>query len=356
MTKVVSFQIDYYQCLTEEAHLVSDLPSFAHDFTHLFQLYRNMVFVRLYDEQVIALQRTGQMGTFASSLGQEAIGAGTGHAMNGDDVLVPCFRESGVFFFRGYRVRDQLRYWGGDERGMAASEMGDDLPMCVPISTHTTQAAGVAYAIKYRKQQRAVVCMLGDGATSKGDFYESINLAGVWDLPVVYVINNNQWSISVPRSEQSRAETLAQKAIAAGIPGIQVDGNDVIAVRHVVDQALERARMGQGATVIEALSYRLCHHTTADDANRYRPDGELEHYQKFDPIERMKRYLIAEHGWSDGQDEALIESCKEEIEQEIKAFLAEAPQPASSMFDYLYETLPKELVAQREDLLSREVD
>jgi len=239
---------------------------------------------------------------------------------------------------------------------MAAPEMGQDLPICVPISTHTTQAAGVAYAIKYRQQPRAVLCMLGDGATSKGDFYESINVAGVWSLPVVYVINNNQWSISVPRSAQSEAETLAQKAVAAGIPGIQVDGNDVIAVRNSVSEALARARDGKGATIIEALSYRMCHHTTADDATRYRPEGEMDNYQKLDPIDRLKRYLIAEHGWSDGQDAALIEECTSEIEQEIQLFRNQPPQSAVSMFDYLYEKLPKDLISQRDDLLSREVE
>ncbi len=354
MNQSRSFKVEYHQFLDPDGEPTGSLPPLAEDTETLHALYKNMIYTRLYDERAIALQRTGRIGTFASSLGQEAVGAGVGHAMRSEDVIVPSFRENGALLFRRFRVRDLLLYWGGDERGMANPDLGDDFPICVPISTHTTQAAGVAFAIKYRKQPRVVVCLLGDGGTSKGDFYEAINLAGVWNLPLVFVVNNNQWAISVPRSLQSRSETLAQKAIAAGIPGIQIDGNDPLAVRHYVAEAIEQARGGGGPTLIEAISYRLCHHTTADDATRYRSDEELEAHRKLDPVPRLKKFMEARQIWSDEQETTLIRECKAEIEQEVQHYLDSAPANPQSMFDSLYAELPQELHQQRQSLPDKE--
>ncbi|WP_428607646.1 pyruvate dehydrogenase (acetyl-transferring) E1 component subunit alpha [Sedimenticola sp.] len=356
MNQATTFHIPYHRFLRPDGEPEGELPPLADDAKTLHALYKNMVFTRLYDERAIAMQRTGQIGTFASSLGQEAIGAGVGHAMRPEDVIVPSFRENGALLFRKFRVRDLLLYWGGDERGMSNPDLGDDFPICVPISTHTTQAAGIAFAIKYRKQARVVVCLLGDGGTSKGDFYEAINLAGVWNLPLVFVVNNNQWAISVPRSLQSKSETLAQKAIAAGIPGIQIDGNDPIAVRHYVAEAIETARRGGGPTLIEAISYRLCHHTTADDATRYRSNEELEAHRKQDPVPRLKRFMASRQIWSDEQEAELIQQCKAEIEQEVRHYLDSEPPKPQSIFDSLYAELPGELHSQRQALLGEESD
>ncbi|WP_260292834.1 pyruvate dehydrogenase (acetyl-transferring) E1 component subunit alpha [Sedimenticola hydrogenitrophicus] len=347
MNQAITFNIESHRFLGPDGQPEGNLPPLAEDRDALHALYRNMVLTRLYDERAIALQRTGQIGTFASSLGQEAIGAGVGHAMRPEDIIIPSFRENGALLFRHFRIRDLLLYWGGDERGMANPELGDDFPICVPISTHTTQAAGVAFAVKYRKQPRVVVCLLGDGGTSKGDFYEAINLAGMWHLPLVFVINNNQWAISVPRAIQTRSETLAQKAIAAGIPGLQIDGNDALAVRHFVAEAIETARNGGGPTVIEALSYRLCHHTTADDATRYRSDEELQAHWKLEPVARLKRFMMNADMWSESQEDELIRACKEEIEQEVRHYLDSEPPKPTSMFDSLYAELPGELRDQR---------
>lgn len=354
MNKTTHFNVDYHRFLNPDGEPEGELPPLAADTESLHTLYRNMVFTRLYDERAIAMQRTGQIGTFASSLGQEAIGAGVGHAMKPEDVIVPSFRENGALLLRRFRVRDLLLYWGGDERGMANPDLGDDFPICVPISTHTTQAAGVAFAIKYRRQPRVAVCLLGDGGTSKGDFYEALNLAGVWNLPLVFVVNNNQWAISVPRNLQTKSETLAQKAIAAGIPGIQIDGNDPLAVRHYVAEAIETARDGGGPTLVEAVSYRLCHHTTADDATRYRSDEELEAHRKLDPVPRLRRFMESRGVWSEAQESALIQSCKEEIEQEVRHYLDSEPPKPESMFDSLYAELPGELHGQRRSLLGKE--
>ncbi|MCW8890259.1 MAG: pyruvate dehydrogenase (acetyl-transferring) E1 component subunit alpha [Sedimenticola sp.] len=354
MIKTTSFEIAYHQFLQPNGEPSGGLPPLARDTDTLHALYHNMVFTRLYDERAVNMQRTGQIGTFASSLGQEAIGAGVGHAMQPDDIIAPSFRESGALFFRGFRVRDLLLYWGGDERGMSNPDVGDDFPICVPISTHCTHAAGAAFAVKYRNEPRVVVCLIGDGGTSKGDFYEAINLAGVWNLPLVVVINNNQWAISVPRSMQTKTETLAQKAIAAGIPGIQIDGNDPIAVRHHVAEAIENARHGNGPTLIEAISYRLCHHTTADDATRYRSDKELEAHRQYDPVPRLRTYMTQQGIWSEEQETQLQTDCKTAIEQEVQHYLASEPQPPESMFDSLYATLPGELESQRRSLMGKE--
>ena len=273
--RVAAFEVFFRRYLDEDGEPCADLPDFASDPASLIPLYRTMVLTRSFDEKAIALQRTGRLGTYASALGEEAVGVGVASAMQPDDVLLPSFREQAAQIWRGAKLTELLLYWGGDERGSAFEGPAEDFPICVPVGTQFPHGCGVALAFKRRGEARAAVCVGGDGATSKGDFYEAINIAGVWRLPVVFVIANNQWAISVPRSAQSAAETLAQKAIAAGIPGEQVDGNDVIAVREASERALARARAGEGATLIEALTYRLADHTTADDARRYREDTEV---------------------------------------------------------------------------------
>ena len=346
MTRVARFEIHYTQFLDHHANVVQELPASFRNPAALIPLYRAMVLTRTFDKKAIALQRTGQLGTFASCLGQEAIGVAIGSAMRPEDVLLPFYRDYAAQFLRGVRMTDILLYWGGDERGMDYAIPRRDFPICVPVGSHACHAAGVAAAIKYRHEARVAVCILGDGATSKGDFYESINIAGVWQLPAVFVINNNQWAISVPRSAQSAAETLAQKAIAAGIHGEQVDGNDVIAVSHAVITALDKARSGGGASLIEALSYRLGDHTTADDARRYRPAEEVERQWQYDPIARLRTYLVRLGYWSE-QDETELESaCSRQVEAAVSDYLKTPPQPLEALFDYLYASLPAALEAQ----------
>src|SRR5690606_18276420 len=219
---VAEFAVHYTQYLDEHGRLVDDAPPLAHDLERLLELYRHMLLTRLFDRKAVALQRTGQLGTYASSLGQEAASVGIGAAMAREDVLLPTYRETGAMLLRGVLMRELLLYWGGDEAGSCYSgpnAPAEDFPICVPIATHAPHAVGVAHAFKLRREPRVAVCALGDGATSKGDFYEALNAAGVFELPLVFVIVNNQWAISVPRSLQSRADTLAQKAIAAGIEG-----------------------------------------------------------------------------------------------------------------------------------------
>jgi pyruvate dehydrogenase E1 component alpha subunit len=191
------------------------------------------------------------------------------------------------------------------------------------------------------------VCALGDGATSKGDFYESVNVAGVWRLPVVFMVINNYWAISMPREKQTAAQTLAQKAIAGGIPGIQVDGNDIIAVREVAGEAIERARSGGGATVIEALTYRMGDHTTADDASRYRREELVSAAWKLDPVARARAYLVAQQWWTKEDEEQLIAQCRAQVDAAVTEYLKLPPPSPTSMFDNLFEKLPHSLEWQR---------
>ena len=289
---VARFDLRFTRYLDRNGRVVSTpLPPWGNDPAVLIPLYRNMVQTRTFDAAASRLQRTGRLGTYASPLGQESIGAGVASAMRKTDVLVPSYREFSAQLWRGVTMTEILLYWGGDERGNDFQVPREDFPACIPIASHSCHATGVAYAFKLRRQQRVAVCCLGDGATSKGDFYESLNAAGAWRVPVLFVVSNNQWAISVPLRKQTAARTLAQKAVAAGIGSEQVDGNDVIAVRAAAEFALDRVRSGQGPYLIEALTYRMGDHTTADDASRYRNPSEVETARALDPIDRLRAYL-----------------------------------------------------------------
>ena len=351
MTTVARFQIEFVRFLNPEGEAVQALPGFARDPAALIEIYGAMVLTRSFDARAIALQRTGKLGTFASCLGQEAVAVGVASAMRAEDLLVPYYRDHGAQLLRGVKMVESLLYWSGDERGSDFSVARRDFPICVPIGTQVCHAAGAAYAMKLRREPRVAVCLLGDGATSKGDFYESLNIAGVWVLPLVVVINNNQWAISVPRRAQTAAATLAQKAIAAGIEGIQVDGNDVIAVREQALRALEKARAGRGPTLIEAITYRMGDHTTADDATRYRDAEDVARQWQFDPIARLRNHLVRAGAWSKEREEALLRECTEAVNQAVEAYLAVPPPGPEMMFDHLYATLPASLREQRETAL-----
>ena len=346
-TTLSDLNIRYTQFIDAAGKPVAPLPDPAADPAGLIPLYRAMVLTRRFDAKVVALQRTGRMGTYASSLGQEAVTVGLASAMAPEDVLVPTYREAGAQLWRGVTPEEILLYWGGDERGSDFAGPRHDFPVAIPVASQTLHATGAAYAFKLLGEARAAVCVLGDGATSKGDFYEAINIAGVWRAPAVFVVNNNQWAISVPRGAQTAAPTLAQKALAAGIEGEQVDGNDVVAVRHVVGQALAKARAGDGPSVIEALTYRLTDHTTADDAGRYRDAEAVSSQWQNEPLVRLRNYLVAAGAWSKVDEERLIEQIDGDIEAAVKSYEATPPQAPEAMFDYLYAELPAAYAEQR---------
>jgi pyruvate dehydrogenase E1 component alpha subunit len=343
------FEIPYRVCLATDGTLCGPLPGFARDRELLLRLYRFMVRARVFDTKAVNLQRTGKLGTYPSCLGHEATHVGVGSAMRAEDVLFTVYREIGTKFWRGVDMLDILLYWGGDERGTNYRRTPHDFPFCVPIGSQMPQAAGAALAFQIRGEPRCVLVYIGDGGTSQGAFYEALNLAGARALPLVCVVVNNRWAISVPVSAQTAAQTLAQKAIAAGIPGVQVDGNDVLMVRETVSEALERARRGGGPSVIEALTYRLSDHTTSDDATRYRSAAEVEAAQRIEPIGRMRAFLEAQGLWSEAAEQSLRRECGEAVDAAVKQYLATPKQSTDSMFDYLYAQLPPRLRAQRED-------
>ncbi|HEY0178026.1 MAG TPA: pyruvate dehydrogenase (acetyl-transferring) E1 component subunit alpha [Dokdonella sp.] len=353
MSIAATFEIEYLQYLDESGKLVrDDLPAIARDVKQLVELYKLMLFTRVFDAKAVALQRTGKLGTYASCLGHEAAHVAIGSAMTEDDVFAPMYREYGAQFYRGVKPREILLYWGGDERGNDFSGPAHDFAWCVPIATQALHAAGAALAFKVRKEPRVAVTVVGDGSSSKGDFYGAINVAGAMQLPLVVVVVNNQWAISVPRKLQTGAQTLAQKGIAAGLECMQVDGNDLIAMRAALDYAVKRARHGHGGMVIEAVTYRLSDHTTADDARRYRPDAEVKQAWEREPIRRLRAYLAALNAWTDQEEEEWKAECATKIDAEVDAYLETKSQPTEAMFGYTYAELPADLAAQRAEALA----
>jgi 2-oxoisovalerate dehydrogenase E1 component alpha subunit len=355
MSTVASFQIEYLQYLAPDGRLVrDDLPEFARDPRAVLELYKEMLKVRTFDTKAVALQRTGKLGTYASCLGHEAAHIGIGSAMQYDDVLAPSYREYGAQFVRGVKPRELLMYWGGDERGNDFSGPPHDYSWCVPIGTQCLHAAGAALAFKLRKEPRVAVACVGDGGSSKSDTYAAINSAGAYALPFVLCIINNQWAISVPRSAQTGARTLAQKGIAGGLECLQVDGNDIIAVRAAMDQALKRARHGHGGTVLELVTYRLADHTTADDARRYRGDEEVKAAWEREPMTRLRTWLTSEKLWSEADEVAWKAECSRLTDIEVDAYLATKVQPIESIFDHLYADMPADIAAQRAEAIGWE--
>lgn len=347
MQTVAELTLTCERVLDPEGELVAPLPDFAADLAEVRRLYRAMSRARAFDTKAMNLQRTGQIGTYARSVGHEATHVGVAAAMHPDDLLAPYYRELATQLWRGVSMTEMLLYWGGDERGNDFAGPRQDFPWCVPIATQTLHATGAAMAFKLRREPRCAVTFIGDGGTSEGDFYEAINMAGARALPVVFVIVNNGWAISVPVRAQTAASTLAQKAVAAGIPAAQVDGNDVFAVRAVAERALTIARSGRGPSVIEALTYRLSDHTTADDASRYRGSAEVSEAWRLEPLARLRQYLTRRGAWNPVEEEAFAAECATEIESAVAAYLALPPPSTDAMFDHLFATLPPHLEAQR---------
>jgi pyruvate dehydrogenase E1 component alpha subunit len=297
------------------------------------------------------LQRSGRMGTFPQNKGQEAAALGAAKALTkGVDYIVPYYRENPALFLHGLPMHYVLLHWMGDERGNAVPKNLSMNPLCVAIGAQTLHAVGIAWAFKLRKERRVVLCFLGDGATSTGDFHEAMNIAAVQKVPCVFCCINNQWAISVPCSKQTASETFAQKALAYGMPTIQVDGNDLFAVYKAHREAIERARTGGGPTFIEAVTYRLGDHTTADDARRYRSPQALEAALAADPLIRTRKYLEAKKLWDDGQQGKAEERARTIVHDVVQLALNIEKPAAADMFDYTFEQLPEDLERQKQTM------
>ena len=338
--EILNFSITRYSMLDNEGRALGLIPEHVTEPALVLRAYKSMVLGRVFDKKAIALQRTGKLGTYPSILGQEAISTAIGLAMNKKDIFAPYYRDLIAQYLRGVSLKEILLYWGGNEQGSYFQNCKHDFPICIPIATQLSHAAGAAISLKVKGIHQAALVTCGDGATSKGDFLETLNLAGAWQLPLVMVVNNNQWAISTPRNVQCSAETIAQKAIGAGIEGVVVDGNDFFALYYAIHKALNKAYAGKGATLIEAITYRLGDHTTADDANRYRNKEELKHAWENEPIKRMYQYLINQNLWSEPEEVGLLQGVDEEIEQSVNSYLSQPKPSPELMFKFLYETLP----------------
>lgn len=317
----------------------------------LHELYRQMVMARKFDEKAFSLQRRGDISTYAPHKGQEASQIGAVFAMEDEDWMVPSFRETAAYMARGAPLDKLFQRWMGDVRGQA--DLENDLPVAIPVGTQNLHTAGLGMAMKFKDDDKVAVGFTGDGSTSEGDFYESLNFAGAFSGHSVFIVQNNRYAISMPVERQTKAETLAQKAFAAGIEGVQVDGNDVLAVIQAVQEALEKARKGE-PVLVEALTYRIEDHTTSDDSTRYRDDEEVEKWKEHDPIERLKDYMQENGYWDEGLED-YGEKAEEKIDEAAnKAKEVEDP-PIEDMFDYVYKEMPEHLRKQKEEWVERNV-
>jgi pyruvate dehydrogenase E1 component alpha subunit len=264
--------------------------------------------------------------------------------------MVPSFRETAAMVWRGWPIERLLSFYSGHLEGGQPAADQRDLPVTIPVATQVPHAVGLGYAVQYKRDEAVVMTFFGDGATSEGDFHEAMNFAGVWHVPVIFVCQNNQWAISVPLKKQTHSRTIAEKALAYGFPGVQVDGNDVLAVYAASREAVERARRGEGPTLIECVTYRLGMHTTADDPTKYRSEEEVRAWERKDPLTRFAAYLEKKNVAIEG----LEREVDEEIARAIAAFEALPPPDPAAMFDHVYGEMPPDLKAQREEVASRE--
>ena len=344
---IANFDVPYLQILNENAVCdEKNKPKISDD--ALREMYKYLILTRTFDDKALKLQRQGRLGTYAPMRGQEAGQIGSAFALAKDDWIFPAFRENGVYMIKGVSADMLFRYWAGDERGMQIPKGINILPVSITVGAHLPHAAGAAMGFNYLKQKNVAVVYFGDGATSEGDFHEALNFAGVFKAPCIFICQNNQWAISLPVKEQTASQTIAQKAIAYGIAGIQVDGNDVFAVYKATMDAVARARNGLGATLIECFTYRLADHTTSDDAKKYRSEDEVRSWELKDPILRFEKYLVSKKVINP----VIIGKVKAEAEQQIERAvnMAESakPQPPTEMFDYLYSDMTDEMKEQRE--------
>ncbi len=314
-------------------------------------LYRFMILSRIFDDAALKLQRQGRLGTYGSVRGQEASQVGSAFALQKEDWLVPTFRENASCITRGMPMKGLFQYWGGDERGHAYTESMTTLPLSIPIATQLLHGVGLAMALHYKGQKNAVLAHVGDGGTSEGDFHEALNFAGVFKAPIVFLCQNNQWAISVPRKKQTAATTIAQKAIAYGFSGIQVDGNDIFAVYNAVSAALGKARSGDGPTLIECVTYRISDHTTADDAKRYRNQEEVDAWVKKDPVERLKKYMLQQKIWDIKKEELLQQEAATFVSAHVRSYEEEPASDPKDMFTYTFATMTPQLLEQYQSLL-----
>ncbi len=344
---VFTTTIEHVSILDEDGNFDEKLGRDLIPDTDVVRLYEHMLLCRRFDEIAFKLQRSGRMGTYPENRGQEAASLGAAYVLRPDDWMVPCYRENTGLFWRGLPMEYILLHWMGDERGNQIPEDLAMTPQAIPIGTQLLHAVGLAWASKYRGEDRIACTFFGDGATSEGDCHEALNFAANLDIPVVFMCQNNGWAISVPTKIQCSAPTVAQRGMAYGMHCVQCDGNDLFAVTKVVREAAELARTKNRPTFIEALTYRLGDHTTADDARRYRDQAEVDAWKKRDPLLRLRVYLVERKLWDKTKDKATAARVKEEVAAVVRRAEEIAEPNRNEMFDSLYANLWSDLEAQR---------
>jgi pyruvate dehydrogenase E1 component alpha subunit len=347
MNIVKKFEVSFLKILDEEGNCDELIkPDLSEG--QIKEIYELMILARTFDEVALKLQREGRIGTYASVRGQEAAQVASAYSLGSGDWMFPAFRENAAYIVRGLPIEMLFEYWGGDERGNRIPENINAFTVAIPVSTQILHAVGFAWGAKLKGDKKAVLVYFGDGATSKGDFHEGMNFAGTFKLPIVLLCQNNQWAISFPRTRQTAAETLAQKAFGYGFEGVQVDGNDVFAVYKATKDALEKAYRGEGPTLIECVTYRMSDHTTSDDASRYRDSKEVEDWLKKDPIDRLRKYMKHLGIWSEEYEKKIQVEATEKVKQAVeKAESIQSPSPPD-MFESTYREMPPRLKEELE--------
>ena len=332
------FKVEYLQILDEEGNCDETLmPKLSNE--DIKKIYEMLILIRVFDQKAFNMQRQGRLGTYIQFKGQEACQVGSAFALQDDDFIFPMYRNSGLLIARKHPIVQILQYWNGDERGMKAPQNVNNFPIAISVGTHMIHAAGAGWAAKLKGTNQVSVTYFGEGATSKGDFHEAMNFAGVYNAQTIFFCENNQFAISVPRSKQTHSETIAQKAIAYGVEGIQIDGMDIFAVYKATKDAIDKARAGKGPTLIEAYTYRLCDHSTSDDASRYRSKEEFESWVKKDSIERLEKYMRKKGMLDDAYKAKVLEQSQQTVEKAVTEYEKLAPPDARDMFMFTYAEL-----------------
>lgn len=313
-------------------------------------LYKHMTTCRQLDEIAFKLQRSGRMGTYPQNKGQEAAAAGTAFALKKSDWIVPCYRENAALFWHGLPMEYVLLHWMGDERGNKIPEDVNALPLSVPIGTHPLHAVGIAWAGKLRGEGTVAATYFGDGATSEGDVHEAMNFASALKVPVVFVCQNNSWAISTPREKQMGNEHVAQRALGYGMKCVQVDGNDLFACYKAMRDAVDEARETNEPYFIEAVTYRMGDHTTADDARRYRDPAEVEAWAGRCPLKRLRTWLEAQGAWDQSKQDALVAEAEATTNAVVQRAMDIEKPSTDDIFDYTFAEIPEDLRRQRDTM------
>lgn len=312
------------------------------------EVYEKMLFARQADLKAVSFQRQGRMYTFPPNLGQEAIAVAAGMVISNEDWLVPAFRELGAYLAKGMSLKEYYLYFRGHEDSLIFKNARNMLPFSVPIASQLLHAVGIAYAVKYKEQNNtAVFTFVGDGGTSEGDFHEALNFAAVWKVPVVFIVQNNQFAISVPVKKQTASINIAAKSVAYGMSGIKVDGNDIFAMYDAIETSAKYARERNGPVLIEALTFRSGAHTTSDDPSKYRTKEEEETWAARDPLLRLKKYLQERDLWNAVEENKLLDQYNLEIERQFLEAENYSPPALDDVFKFQYEELPDELNRQK---------